>query len=202
MSFNLLWAFYVELGNPHRISNWTPEIDCSNSVNHNQIQVLSYKYSLLFLLVVGIEPTTFRWFHLSTFLPNALYTVLDNSEWIFGTYKPNVSTNLWDTPLHYYIRCFCTIAHITIFFFFAWLWFTEIEWLTYVVQIKGLVPNSVDSQFQHETPEEGWRTYLLKCECNNKDEVNSLNVISNNNYQASSQKFRQIKNWYWILFHL
>ena len=45
----------------------------------------------------------------------------------------------------------------------------------------------------HETPEEGQRTYQLKCcDYNNKDEVNSLNILSNNNYQASSQKFKQI----------
>ena len=48
---------------------------------------------------------------------------------------------------------------------------------------------SGDSRVQHETPEEVQRTYWLKCCYNNKDEVNSLNILSNNNYQASSQKF-------------
>ena len=30
----------------------------------------------------------------------------DNSDWIFGTYKPNVSINPWDTPFCYHIWCF------------------------------------------------------------------------------------------------
>ncbi len=43
------------------------------------------------------------------------------------------------------------------------------------------------------TPEEGRRAYRPKhCDDSNKDEVNSLNILSNDNYQASSQKFRQI----------
>ena len=41
---------------------WTVGVDCSNSVNHDWAQVLSYnKYFLLFLPVVGIEPATSRW---------------------------------------------------------------------------------------------------------------------------------------------
>ena len=48
----------------------------------------------------------------------------------------------------------------------------------------------VDSWVQHKTPEEGRRTYQPKrCEYNNKDDINSPNILSNNNYQASSQKF-------------
>ena len=36
-------------------------INCSNSINHNWVQVLSYsKYSLLFLPVVRIEPANSR----------------------------------------------------------------------------------------------------------------------------------------------
>ena len=50
----------------------------------------------------------------------------------------------------------------------------------------------VDSRVKHETPEEGRKMYWLKYhDYNNKDEVNSLNILSHNNYQASSQKFRQ-----------
>ena len=41
-------------------------------------------------------------------------------------------------------------------------------------------------------PEEGQRTYQPKRDYNNKDEINSPNILSNNNYQASPQKFRQI----------
>ena len=114
--------FLVELGNPHRISSWTLylNLECrlSNSVNYDWVQVLSYsKYSLLVLPVVGIEPATSRWFHSEALSNQTLYplhhvSLLDNSEWIFGTYKPNMSVNSCDTPLHYHIRCFCTIAHI------------------------------------------------------------------------------------------
>ena len=35
---------------------------------------------------------------------------------------------------------------------------------------------------QHETPEEGQRTYRLKHEYNNEDETNSLNILSDKNY--------------------
>ena len=49
----------------------------------------------------------------------------------------------------------------------------------------------VDSQIQHEIPEEDQRTYQQEhCDYNNKDEVNHLKIQSKNNYQASSQKFR------------
>ena len=43
-------------------------VDCSDSYNHDRVQVLWYtKYSLLFLPVVGIEPATFvNSFQLST----------------------------------------------------------------------------------------------------------------------------------------
>ena len=51
----------------------------------------------------------------------------------------------------------------------------------------------MDSRVRHETREEGRRTYRPKrCDYDNKEEVNSTNIFSNNNYQASSQKFRQI----------
>ena len=59
-------AFFTLNSGVHKES-WTgpfirsTEVDCSNSVNYNQVQVLSYsKYSLLFLPVVGIEPATSR----------------------------------------------------------------------------------------------------------------------------------------------
>ena len=50
----------------------------------------------------------------------------------------------------------------------------------------------VGSQVQ-QTPEEGRRTYWLKC-CgnNNKDEDNSPKTLNDKNHQASSQKFRQL----------
>ena len=79
-------------------------------MNHNRIQGLSYdKYSLLFLPTVGIETATFRWLHSEVFSKQTPYplryvSLPDNSEWMFGTYKPNVSINQWDTPLYYHIR--------------------------------------------------------------------------------------------------
>ena len=39
----------------------------------------------------------------------------------------------------------------------------------------------VDNRVQHETPEEGRRTYRLKYDYNNKDEVSSLNNLDYNN---------------------
>ena len=51
----------------------------------------------------------------------------------------------------------------------------------------------VGSWVWHETAEEDWRTHLLKSDYKNKDEHNSLNMLNDKNYQASSQKFRQIK---------
>ena len=45
-----------------------------------------------------------------------------------------------------------------------------------------------------QTPEEGRRTYRPKrCGNNNKDEDNSLKNLNDKNQQASSQKFRQLK---------
>ena len=44
-----------------------------------------------------------------------------------------------------------------------------------------------------QTPEEGRRTYWLKC-CgnNNKDEDNSPKTLNDKNHQALPQKFRQL----------
>ena len=50
----------------------------------------------------------------------------------------------------------------------------------------------VSSQVRHETPEEGQRTYQPKCcEYKNEDEGNCPNILSDKNYQASTQKFKQ-----------
>ena len=49
------------------------------------------------------------------------------------------------------------------------------------------------SQVRQEIPEEGQRAHRPKrCTDNNEDEDNSLNNTNNTNYQASSQKFREI----------
>ena len=53
---------------------WTSRIDCSDSVTHERVQVLSYsKYFLLFLPVVGIEPATSEWFQSETLSSQILY---------------------------------------------------------------------------------------------------------------------------------
>ena len=61
MFFGLLQVFHIEIRSRQRISNfiWTIGVDCSNSVNHDWIQVLSY--CKLLLPVVGIETATSRW---------------------------------------------------------------------------------------------------------------------------------------------
>ena len=70
----------------------------------------------------------------------------------------------------------------------TWSRLTELEQFTPVVEMKGSVRDSV----WRETPEEGRRIYRPKrCDYNNKDEVDNSNILSNNNYQASSQKFKQ-----------
>ena len=51
----------------------------------------------------------------------------------------------------------------------------------------------VGSQVQQETPEEGWRTYLVKREYNTKYEDNRPKTLNDKNHQASSKKFRQQK---------
>ena len=52
---------------------------------------------------------------------------------------------------------------------------------------------TIYSRVRQESPEDGRRIYRQKCyNHNNKDKVNYPNNLSNNNYQGSSQKFRQI----------
>ena len=51
-----LWSYTESWTEPFI---WTPGVNGSNSVDYDQVQVLSYsKYSLLVLLVVRIEPST------------------------------------------------------------------------------------------------------------------------------------------------
>ena len=64
---------------------------------------------------------------------------------------------------------------------------------TPVLQIKGSIRDS----------EEGRRTYRPKrCHYNNKDEVKSPNILSNDNYQASFQKFSQRKLHIFVWFQV
>ena len=62
MSFGFLQVFYVELENPHKISNWNlwiTGVDCSNSINYDRVKVMSYSilcYSYL-LLGLNLQPS-------------------------------------------------------------------------------------------------------------------------------------------------
>ena len=57
----------VHIESQTELSVWTTGVDCYNSVNDDQVQVLSHsKHFLIFLPVVGIEPATTRWFNLKT----------------------------------------------------------------------------------------------------------------------------------------
>ena len=59
------------------------------------------------------------------------------------------------------------------------------EQSTPLVQIKGCSKFCVGSRVRYETPE-GRRTYRSKrCEYNNKDDVNSRNILSNNEKYSS-----------------
>ena len=77
---------------------------------------------------------------------------------------------------------------------FTLLWLTELEQSTVVVQINGSVQDTLwtpEIDMKHMKRVEGH--IARKCfEHNNKDDFNSLNIISNNNYQTLSQKFSQI----------
>ena len=48
-----------------------------------------------------------------------------------------------------------------------------------------------------QTPEEGWRIYRPK-RCGNRYEDNSPKTLNDKNRQASSQKFRQLKQKMWF----
>ena len=70
-------------------------------------------------------------------------------------------------------------------------------WNLLVIRLRSTFQRNVLSTVfccvLHETPEEGQRTYRPKLyEDNNEDENNSLNILSDKNYQASSLKFIQI----------
>ena len=103
--------FHAELWSLHKTPNWTLYliycIDCSNSVNHDQVQVLGYsKYFFVILTCSWDWTCNLQMIPLSIiFEPNilSLYNsiLLVNSEGIFLTYKPNVSINQWDTTYYY-----------------------------------------------------------------------------------------------------
>ena len=80
------------------------------------------------------------------------------------------------------------------------LWLAESEQSTPCRFNKGRGSKfRVGSRVQ-PTPEKGRRIYRPKrCEYNNKDEDNSPKTLNDEN-QASSQKFRQLKHCYWKIY--
>ena len=64
----------------------------------------------------------------------------------------------------------------------------------------------VGSLVRHETPEEGWRTYRPKhCESNDEDEVNSLNILSNNKTKEGEHPLSMLISWVLLVvveFHI
>ena len=64
-----------------------------------------------------------------------------------------------------------------------------------VNRIGTVYPCGSNKGVQFESVQVDGRRYWPKlCDYNNKDEVNSLNILSNNDYQVPSQKFRQLKD--------
>ena len=71
------------------------------------------------------------------------------------------------------------------------------------MESEQATPHGHSSKFRESSrirqiPEEGQKTYRPKC-CgnNNKDEDNSLKTLKDKNHQASSQKFRQLNDFYY-----
>ena len=71
-----------------------------------------------------MEPATCSLLHLEVFFnqtPDSVVpcVLLDNSAGIFGSYKPNVSTNLWDIDHDYNVRFF--LPYFILQFFLVFL---------------------------------------------------------------------------------
>ena len=66
---------------------------------------------------------------------------------------------------------------------------------------KGCSSTFCEGSRVRQTPEESWRTYRPKC-CgnNNKDEDNSPKTLKDKNHQALSQKFRQLREYFYSTF--
>ena len=79
------------------------------------------------------------------------------------------------------------------------LWLTESEQATPRGFNKGRSSKFREGSRVRQTPEEGRRTYRPKrCGNNNKDEDNSPKNLNDKNQQASSQKFRQLHELWFV----
>ena len=86
----------------------------------------------------------------------------------------------------YWLHLYCNTHNVSVDMSFSFLWVFHVELGGHTI----------------ETPEEGRRTYRPKrCEYNNKDEVSSPNILSDNNYHVSFQKLRRIYGYVYIYMH-
>ena len=112
------------LFNPQRV-------DCSNSVNDIQIQLLSY-WKEFFVIFTFSSDWTYRWFRLEAFFNKTPLSIMpsvlpDNIEYILETYKSNVFLNRWSTTYYYYILLLCDYL----------LWFRGANGVTVIVVWNG-----------------------------------------------------------------
>ena len=139
-----LICYKTQTTNLYRISNLTSsmEVNYSNSVNHNRVQVLGYrKYSLLFKCEVRIEPAT-SWSYLKL-------STLSFTPW------PNRNRfRFWFLPKHFSLLIFgrrwCSlfISHDFLYRFYLYLLFLcnhlfRCTGVFYISVIRVLLLNSV-----------------------------------------------------------
>ena len=97
-------------------------VACSDSISHNQVQVVVRLWS-------GVSPQKLREPTPITVTPCVL---LDNSEWIFGTYKLNVLTWLE-------LLLLCMIFHLCSYSAFSFFFF----YLAFLIISSHIVFNSI-----------------------------------------------------------
>ena len=98
----LFQVFLDELESLRETVKWTLYLISGSRLFSFRLQILSYgKYSLLFYLESGLN---LQILSLRNTLTKMLYqcVLLDNLQWIFGTNKPDVCINLWDSTYYYY----------------------------------------------------------------------------------------------------
>ena len=135
ISFSLLQVIHVKLGNLRIIPQWKFYLiygsRLSNSVNHDKIQVLSYKYSLLSYWYLRLNLQLPDYFTQKHFLTKHLILCVmcpaEQSEWIFWTYKSNVSLNLWNST-YYYKRFFYLGSYHNFLFLIKPFWLLVPKW--------------------------------------------------------------------------
>ena len=109
-------CFFSNLGT-HKEDRTEPftVVDCSYLFNNNLVQIVSCCTCIrdwnCNLKIISLINTSQQ-------LPICvvLCVLLDNSEWIFITYKPDVSICPWDTTQYYYVRIFYLSTYCIFFF--------------------------------------------------------------------------------------